>query len=93
MRKRSNYTTYIREVKKQPFIMIEDKGGNYMSVTNNIEHVVNTVCTLYHLNPIEHNIIYCDSDGIWDGYNYSTKQIFPLQETSWLKAAIKLIKS
>lgn len=73
--------------------MIEDQGGNFITVTNNIENVLEQIATLYKLNPVEHHIIYKDTDGKWDGYNFSLKAFFPLREDHWLKAANKLLNN
>ena len=73
--------------------MIEDNPKSKgMSVTNNIENIVDYICKLENINPVEHYIIYKDSTGIWDGFEFATIDFIPLQETHWLKAATKMIE-
>lgn len=72
--------------------MIEDQDKGGRSVTNNIHQVVLDIAKKEFINPVEHNIIYRDSEKIWDGYNFSTKTIFPLREIHWLQAAIKALE-
>lgn len=71
--------------------MIEDLNLGRMSVTNNIENVVEEICIKEMISPAEVNIIYKDSDGHWDGFIFSTNEFVPLQEDAWLQAAVKLI--
>ena len=71
--------------------MIEDADKDSMTVTNDIDFVVGQIAKKENVNPVEHTIIYKDSEGNWDGYIYSTRQFFPLREKHWLKAAIKYV--
>lgn len=87
----ATFTYNLRIVKGHPFIMIVDTDQG-KSVTNDIENVVSTICKKEKINPVEHTIIYQDSQGNWDGYIFSTKTFFPLRERHWLKAATKYIK-
>lgn len=88
---KSDFTYNLRTVKGHPFIMIEDKNLGNKSVTNEIELIIEEICILHKLNPVEHNIIYKDSDGYWDGYEFSTNNFLNLHQTNWLQAAIKLL--
>lgn len=88
-----DYTFQFRKVKGHSFIMIEDLNKGGQSVTNGIERVVKEIAKKKEVNPVEFNIIYKDSEGVWDGYNFSTKQVFPLREPHWLKAAIKTVNA
>ena len=49
-------------------IKIEDLGGNFMSVTNNIEGVVREIADK-ELSLEFFNVIYRDSEGVWDGWD------------------------
>lgn len=95
---KSNYNHAFRTIKGRPFLMIEDLGGvnissgfAAMSVTNNIENIVAYVCDKNKTNPVEHYIIYKDTDDVWDGFEFSSQQFFSIGEKHWLQAAIKLI--
>jgi len=87
----SDYAYQFRKVKGRPFIMIEDKDIGGKSLTNDIDRVVHIIAKKERINPVEYYIIYRDSEGIWDGYEFATKTFFPLRQPHWLKAAIKAI--
>ena len=88
---KSDYTFVISEVKGQPCIVIKDLNKGRKSVTNDIENVVEEIAQQKGLNPVEHIIVYRDSDGNWDGFNFSTRQFIPLQKTEWLAAVHQYI--
>lgn len=88
----SDFTYQLRIVKFQAFIMIEDLDKGGMSVTNNIENVVEIICRQEGLNPVDYHIIYRDSEGLWDGFDFATKQFVLIRENHWLKASIMKIK-
>lgn len=64
---RSDYTYHVRRGGKRPVIVIEDLNLGRMSVTNNIEAVVEAVCEDLDLAPADAEIVYRDSEGIYDG--------------------------
>jgi len=80
-----------RRVKGEPFLMIEDLDRGGRSLTNGIHEVVEIICKEHRSSPTDFHIIYRDSDGVWDGYVYSTFQFIPLRQHHWLKAATKYI--
>jgi hypothetical protein len=63
---RSNYTYAIYN----GIISIIDLNRGGKSVTNDIDNVIEDICEMESLNPNEQIVVYCDSDGIWDGYSY-----------------------
>ncbi len=83
---RADYSYLIQQFKDTGFIVIEDLNRGRMSVTNNIEEVVDEICTKENINPVEHLIIYKDSDGRWDGFEFATGQFVMLGADSRLKA-------
>ena len=89
---RSDYKYHIRHKNKQHFILIEDENKGRVSVTNNIENVVEEIATMEGINPVEFHIVYRDSDGTWDGYNFSTKQVLVLNQKSWYGACEAMIE-
>lgn len=89
----SDYLYQFRKVKGLSFLMIEDKDQGGRSVTNDIHNIVKKIAKeVKGFNPVEHNIIYKDSQGLWDLYIFSTKTFMPIQEAHWLKAATTFIK-
>lgn len=71
--------------------MFEDMNLGHMSLTNDIERAIEFVCKLENLNPVEHYIIYKDSEGNWDAYDFATREFKFLESRHWLQAANKLI--
>ena len=59
-------------------ISIIDLNLGGMSVTNNIEEVVEEICGRFLIDPNSVIIVYRDSDGRWDGWNNSTKDFIAL---------------
>jgi hypothetical protein len=68
---KSNYDYKVKE--KLKIISIVDLGGVFMSVTNNAEGVIEEIEKKEGIDAREYNIIYRDSDGIWDGMKYHGK--------------------
>lgn len=91
---RADYAYGITELGGKPFIVIEDlnKTGR-CSVTNDIDNVIDEIATKERINPVEHFIVYKDSRGIWDGYNFSTKQFIPLNEHGFKTAMKNMLKA
>ena len=54
-----------------------DEGG--MSVINDIENVVEFICTTKKIVATEYKWIYQDSDGIWDGWDPAVNTFIHLQ--------------
>src|ERR1043165_6611525 len=87
---RSKYSYVFRTVKGRKFLMIEDMNKG-MSVTNNIENISGYIFVKFELNPIEHYIIYKDSEKSWDGYEFATGVFVHLNQSGWLQAAMKYL--
>ena len=66
------------------YIIDEDFGN--MSVTNSIEKIVKKICSMEKKDPKDLNIVYRDSDQIWDGWDYKTKSFIALHFTDSEKA-------
>lgn len=62
-----DYAYHVRKDGSKPVIVIEDLNMGRMSVTNNIEAVVEAVCAAAQLFPNKAEIIYRDSEGEYDG--------------------------
>jgi hypothetical protein len=90
---KSDYTYQLRIVRGSGFIMIEDKDMGNASVTTNIENVIEEICTKENINPVEHHVIYKDSEGNWDGFIFSTNSFITLgSQKHWLKAATLMLE-
>jgi hypothetical protein len=64
---RADYNARLIEEHKIWAIVDLDQGR--MSVTNDIENVVDEICTVQNIEAKDYKWIYQDSDGIWDGWN------------------------
>lgn len=89
---RSDYTYKIDALNGMPFIIIEDLNKGRMSVTNDIENVVEEIAIKQRINPVEHHIIYRDSEGMWDGFEFSTKQFISLERRTATGAMYSMLK-
>jgi prophage maintenance system killer protein len=89
---RSDYIATFRYVDGRQFLMIEDLNKGRMSVTNNIENIVDYVCMNKLQNPCEVYIVYKDSEGMWDGYEFASLHFIPLQKRHWLSAAKQMLQ-
>lgn len=84
----SNYTHEILD----NIIIIEDLDLGNLSVTNNIENVLEEIANKHQIDLNDHKIIYADSIGLWDGYDYKNRHFIPLATDS-RKVAIERIKN
>jgi len=89
---RANYQYEIRidDTTKQKAIIIVDQNTVGMSVTNDIEDVIEEICLQNNLNSPLVNVVYRDSEGIWDGYNTKQKDFIHLGAATSQEAIIKL---
>lgn len=85
-----NFAFTIAKISGHPFIVIVDNKGR-QAVTKHIKLVVETICMQQEINPVEHNIIYRDTRGVWDGYNFALGTFIELREKTEYSAAIKLL--
>lgn len=70
--------------------MIEDQ-DNGRTVTNDIHNIVTEIAKKKKVDPFQYIVIYKDTEGFWDGYNFRHKMFYPVRELHWLKAAIKTL--
>lgn len=73
---KSDYIHKIYQVDK--IIEIQDLNLGKMSVTNNIENVIDEIAKEEGINKSEFKVIYRDSVGNWDGFNTKTNQFISL---------------
>lgn len=88
---RSNYRHQILQCAGRNVIAIENLNIGGMSVTNNIENVVDEIAAAEKIDPQQHMIVYKDSDGVWDGWDYSNGSFISLQEDDYKDAVDKYI--
>jgi hypothetical protein len=88
MKNRADYTYTIDGY----VLAIEDLNLGNMSVTNDIENVLAAIAKKENLNLNDYQIMYCDSEGIWDGVDYDKGKVsfFSISENAYEKAREKL---
>ena len=79
---KSNYTYDFKTYKGRNFLVIEDLNTGGMSVTNNIEQVVEDCFEAHDLQPHQAFIIYKDSNGMWDGWSHEKQDYIHLDQRS-----------
>lgn len=89
---KSDYSYKLEELEKSWFILIQDLNKGRMSVTNNIEEVIDEICQKERINPVEHFIVYRDSDGTWDGFEFATGQFIHLGKRTGVGAMAEMLK-
>lgn len=72
-------------------LVIEDLDLGNTSVTNDIETVISEIAAVEKINPANWMIVYADSDGRWDGYDYRSKQFISLNENDYRDGVDKYI--
>jgi hypothetical protein len=74
-------------------LAIHDLGG-MKSVANDIENILSDIQKYSLINLCEYKIIYCDSQGIWDGIIFKNNRVsfFSINEREYQKAKEKLLK-
>jgi hypothetical protein len=83
---RSDYRHGLEEYAGRNVLVIEDLNLGKMSVTNDIESVIEEIAQREMLNPVEYMIVYRDSKGVWDAYEFSTKEFIVLVQSNWYAA-------
>lgn len=85
----SDYTYQIKTYNGRACIVIQDNNTDGKSVTNNMENVIDEICHKEEINPADYIIIYQDSQGLYDGWNYSKQDFVILQVSNW-ETAVEL---
>jgi len=82
----SDYTYQVTSHGGHAVIAIEDTNGGGMSVTNNIENVVEEIGIKEKIDPEAFVIVYKDSDDRWDGWDDNRQAFIYLNAVSWWTA-------
>ncbi len=76
---RANFLYRIGIVDNQKILLIWDLNLGNMSVTNDIENVVDDIAYKEKIVPEEHTVLYRDSEGHWDGWDHAQGSFFYLR--------------
>lgn len=90
--KRADYTYALRELNGHKFICIIDQNRGNMSVTNDIENVVDEILGREKIIASDHLIVYRDSDGSWDGWDHSTRAFVHLNSRDQYQSMSNYLK-
>lgn len=88
---KADFTHSIEEYAGRNVIVIEDLNLGNMSVTNDIENVINDIEVMENIDAHNYMIVYQDSAEVWDGYDYSNGDFIPLNSDNWRAAVHKFI--
>lgn len=89
---KSDYTYELKTHARKQVLMIMDLNLGNMSVTNNIENVVDEICAKEAIKPGDYMIVYMDSHGYWDGYKSKDKSFVILRTLTYEEALTKYTK-
>lgn len=67
---KSDYSYNLIKRENQQVLFIEDENLGNMSVTNDIENVVEEIADKHRLDTESLIVVYRDSEGVIDGYNH-----------------------
>lgn len=76
----------------QHIISIVDLNRGRMSVTNDIENVILSICKENGLEVFDWKVIYQDSEGQWDGFDSTKSNFIALNCTNEKDAVTKIQK-
>lgn len=85
--RRADYIHSLDKYKnKVDVIVIEDLNLGSVSVTNDIENVIEDICRLEKVDKEQFMIVYKDSEGSWDGFDTAANQFVGLGMDKWYEA-------
>ena len=87
---RSDYSYKVLDIPKGKFIAITDLNLGRMSVTNNIENVLEEIAGVESLSLLEYKIVYRDSEGTWDAWDQKQSRAVYLGETIILNVGLRV---
>lgn len=86
-----DYVYQVTDFHGRNVIAIVDMNLGNMSVTNGIEQVVENIAREKQIEPHHFMIVYCDSEGVWDGWDPVIEQFVSLDARTWEEAVDKYI--
>lgn len=89
---RAQYTYELVDVNGKKGIAITDLNQGQVSVTNDIENVVNEIAKIEGIDPTECTIVYKDAEGVWDGWDAKSERFVFLNAKHWAHAVNKVAK-
>lgn len=75
---RANFLYRIGNFGDQKVLLIWDKDQGSTTVTNDIENVVADIAQYEQIDPIDHLILYRDTDAFWCGWDAKTNHFWPI---------------
>jgi hypothetical protein len=90
---KANFTHRIEKYSGQEVIVIEDLNMGNMSVTNDIENVINDIEMIENIDAHSMIIVYRDSEGVWDGFDYENGDFISLNKNNWRAAVHHYMKN
>lgn len=82
--KRADYIYSLEKYRNRiDCIVIEDLNLGSVSVTNEIENIINDISSIEKVKAQQFLVVYKDSTGQWDGYNTISNEFIGLAEDTW----------
>lgn len=82
---KASYSYVIDRISGRKVILINDRNGR-MTVTNDIENIVDEIVIKENLDIKEYLVVYKDSTGVWDGYDPFTDSFVVVRGNSAIEA-------
>lgn len=88
---KANYIHELHAKGGYNILTIEDLDIGGMSVTNDIENVVQDVEKMERINAERYVIVYRDSEGVWDGWDARNSRFVHCGQDTW-QDAVEVMK-
>lgn len=88
---KSNYNYSIEDYAGRNVIVIEDLNLGNMSVTNDIDNVIEEICQKEDIQPKLFMVVYKDSEGFFDGWDTKRYTFIYLACKTWESAVSKYV--
>lgn len=79
----AEYEYWIWDHAGRSVLVIQDMNTGKMSVTNDIENIILEIANKANINPESYMIVYRDTYGIWDGYDWRAKDFVLVHQNTW----------
>ena len=92
--KRAKFSYIITTQGSRACLVITDNrkpSDNCMSVTQDIDRVVEQIEIHHQLHAENFVVVYCDTEGVWDGWNARTQKFVLLNCQDWPAAVSKYV--
>ena len=90
--RKADFTYTIESYAGRNVIVIKDLNLGNVSVTNDIENVIDEICKSENIVKKSYMIVYMDSEGVYDGFDAERNSFIHLGQQFWKNAVSKYIE-